>query len=233
MTIKDFSDLKDLMKDKLVDEAVELAKQGQYAHAAAKIDELKLSPEQKRSQADLFAYAYYRRALLHQHNKMALKAINDLEKARSFPDLAGPLRSLVQRRLTAIQTSRKSPEIQKLDDTIDQYFRRNTFDINLRDKFLRKYGLSQAQRSLQIDHIDAFSCIGVYRWRGDLNHDEKWSQLIRTFKQGDKTTLAFFGRILTEHVQTTSQCAKWLEEIDYIVPVPLPLGEVPREELTS
>ena len=26
--------------------------------------------------------------------------------------------------------------------------------------------------------------------------------------------------ILTEHVQTTSQCAKWLEEIDYIVPVP-------------
>ena len=219
-TIQDFSALKDLMNDKFVDDAIELVKRGQYVQAADKIDELDLSQEQKQSHAYSLAYTYYRRALLNQRDGKVRKSINDLEVARSFPGVPEPLRLLVQARQTAIQSSGRSSEIQAFDEAVTRRFGDHSAKIDLRKEFLGKYGLSQAQRYLSIPGVDAISCIGVYRWTADPHHGEKWSQIIRKFKKGEEVTPIFFGRILTEHIRSTPQCTEWLEEIDYIIPVP-------------
>lgn len=219
--IQDFSALGDLMNQKSIDEAVNLAKDCWYVEAADKLDQLNLSPEQKQSHSELFAHAYYRRALNHQCNKETLNAINDLEKALGFPGLENPLRRLIQDRRTAIQNSGNNPKIKNIDNVIEKYFEKKSSSINLREEFLlRKYGLDQPHRILSIDGIDERSCIGVYRWTGDPNYDEKWSQIIRKFKKGDESLPAFFGRILTEHIREITQCTNWLIDIDFIIPVP-------------
>ena len=220
MQIKDFSDLKDLMVPRFLNEAVELASSARYERAAAKLDELHLSSDQMRGHANLLAYTYYRRGLLRQCEGSILKAINDLEKARAIPDVEDTLRLLIQNRLTAIQNGSRSNEIEKFDDSITRYFEGRHQNINLRQEFLRKYGLSQPQRVQEIADVDGISTVGVYRWKADSNHGEQWSRLIREFKQGDKAIIAFFGRVLAEHVRANSQCMGWLKEVDYIVPVP-------------
>ena len=83
-----------------------------------------------------------------------------------------------------------------------------------------KYGLSQAVRCRPVEGVDELSAVGVYRWEGDINSGEKWSQLIRQFKQGERGLPAFFGRILSEHVWATPICKEWMQEVDYIVPIP-------------
>lgn len=220
MQIKDFSDLRGMMVPRFLNEAVELASSGRYEGAATKLDELRLSSDQMRGHANLLAYTYYRRALLRQCEGATLKAINDLEKARAIPDVEHTLRLLIQNRLTAIQNGSRSREIGKFDDSIVRYFEGRQQDIDLRQEFLRKFGLSQPQRVQEIADVDDISTVGVYRWKADSNHGEQWSQLIREFKQGDKTIIAFFGRVLAEHVRANSQCMGWLKEVDYIVPVP-------------
>ena len=203
------------MADKSVSTAVALAQGGHYLDAANELD--KLSQEPPRSHAALFAYTYYRRALLRQCNPALFRqAVDDLEKALGFPGLPPLLRQLIQSRLTALK-GRNTPEIRKLDEAITQRFQTSASDINLREEFLQRYGLHQPQRSHLISHVDAFSCVGVYRWRGDPYRNERWSQLIRQFKQGVEVLPVFFGRILAEHVQATH--ADWLKDIDYIVPV--------------
>ena len=220
MQIKDFSDLKGLMHSRFLDEAVELSSSGRYEDAAAKLDELHLSSDQKRRHADLLAYTYYRRALLHQCERSILKAIDDLEKARAFPEVDSTLRLLIQNRLTAIQNGSKSEQLTKFDNSISQYFEMLHQNVNLRHEFLRKYGLSRPQRVQEISYVDAISTVGVYRWKADSNHGEQWSRLIREFKQGDKIIVALFGRVLAEHVRASTQSMAWLKEVDYIVPVP-------------
>ena len=220
MQIKDFSDLKGLMHSRFLDEAVELSSSGRYEDAAAKLDELNLSSDQKRRHANLLAYTYYRRALLHQCERSILKAIDDLEKAYAFPEVDSTLRLLIQNRRTAIQNGSKSEQITKFDDAIFEYFERRQHNVNLRHEFLRKYGLSQPQRIQEISYVDDISTVGVYRWKGDYNHAEQWSRLIREFKQGDKIIIALFGRVLAEHVRANTQFMAWLKEVDYIVPVP-------------
>ncbi|MDE0001137.1 MAG: DNA-processing protein DprA [Rhodospirillaceae bacterium] len=220
MQIKDFSDLKGLMDSRFLDEAVEIASSGQYEDAAAKLDKLHLSSDQKSQYANLLAYTYYRRALLHQCERSILKAINDLEKAHAFPGVNSTLRLLIQNRLTAIQSGSRSEQIVQFDDAISRYFEVLHENVNLRDEFLRKYRLSRPQRIQEISHVDDISTVGVYRWKADANHGEQWSRLIREFKQGDEIIIALFGRVLAEHVRATSQCMAWLKEVDYIVPVP-------------
>ena len=220
MQIRDFSDLKGLMDSRFLDEAIEIASSGRYEDAATKLDELQLSSDQKRQYADILAYTYYRRALLHQCERSILKAISDLEIARAFPDVNNTLRLLIQNRLTAIQNGSRSQQIIKFDDAISQYFEIHHENVNLRDEFLRKYRLSRPQRIQEINHVDDISTVGVYRWRADANHGEQWSRLVREFKRGDEIIIALFGRVLAEHVRANPQCMAWLKEVDYIVPVP-------------
>ena len=89
----------------------------------------------------------------------------------------------------------------------------------MRREFLQRYGLSQAQEKRTVDGIDEISAVGAYRWAGDINRNERWSQLIRQFKEGEKELPAFFGRILADHIRATPMCKVWMREVDYIVPV--------------
>lgn len=53
-----------------------------------------------------------------------------------------------------------------------------------------------------------------------MNRGEQWSRLIRQFKQGDSELPHFFGRILAEHVRAIPMCRAWVQEVDFIVPIP-------------
>ena len=99
-------------------------------------------------------------------------------------------------------------------------FDRRASEVDLREKFLARYGLSRASRAPSVAEIDEISSVGVYRWAGDTHRNEQWSQLIRRFKSGEATLPALFARILAEHVRATPMCKAWVREVDYIVPVP-------------
>ena len=207
------------LKAKLLEEAIESVRQGDYLDAATKFSQSSVLPGQQFLHAEELAYAFYERALTYQSDMDEARAIADLETALQFPSLPRLLRSLIQQRLTIIK---KEPdeEIMKFDEAIAGQFERLASDIELRDEFLRRFGLSQAHCSRKVDAIDEVSTVGVYRWVGDSNRNEQWSQLIRKFKAGDAVLPAFFGRILAEHVQATPMCKAWIREVDYIVPVP-------------
>ena len=197
---KDLSALKGLITGKSVGKAVALAQVGHHLDAANELD--KLSQEQLRSHAALFAYTYYRRALLRQCDPSLFRqTVDDLEKALGLPGLPLPLRQLIQSRLTVLK-GRNTPEIQKMDEAITQRFQKSASDINLREEFLKRCGLHQPQRPHLINHADVFSCVGVYRWKGDPYRNEWLSRLIRQFKQGleaclpssDACSLNMFGQ---------------------------------------
>ena len=207
------------LKDKHLEEAVEAARQGDYLEAAAEFGQSGVLPSQQSLHVEDLAYAFYRRALTHQSDMDASRAIADLKTARQFPSLPRPLRLLIQQRLTVIQ---KEPdvEIREFDEAIAGRFDRRASEVQLRGEFLQRCGLSRANRSPKVDGVDEVSAVGVYRWAGDVNRDELWSRLIRDFKKGDDVLPAFFGRILAEHVRATPMCKAWTREVDYIVPVP-------------
>ena len=213
------SDLKSLWQVKQVDGAVQLAKNAYYVNAANAFDDSDLQPEQQVKHGNDLAYAFYRRALIFQRDLDGLRAIMDLETALRFPGAAPRLRRLFQQRLTAIQKGAIA-EVQKFDTEVSKRFEGPPSAINLRTKFLTKFGLQQAKRHPIADGIDEVSAIGVYRWSGDEKRHEQWSRLIRRFKQGDPALPGFFGRVLAEHVQANQRCQAWLREVDYIVPVP-------------
>ena len=207
------------LKAKHLEEAIETARQGDYLEAAAKFGQSGVQPGQQSLQAENLAYAFYKRALTGQSEMDKSRAIADLETALQFPGLPRLLRSLIQQRLTVVRKG-SDAEIRKLDEAIAQRFDRRASDVDLRGEFLRRFGLSQANRSPKVDGVDEVSAVGVYRWVGDANRNEQWSQLIRKFKKGDAVLPAFFGRILAEHVRATPMCNTWIREVDYIVPVP-------------
>lgn len=203
--VKGLSSLKTQLTAKLLEEATKSARQGHYLDAAAKFGQSGARPGEQLLHANYLAYAFYRRALTHQSELDETRAIGDLETARQFPGLTRPLRSLIQQRLTTIQ---KGPdiEIRMFDKAIAEQFDRMPTDVELRGEFLRRFGLSQAKRNRSVEGIDEISSIGVYRWVGDTNRNEQWSQLIRKFKKGE--------------FRATPMCKAWMREVDYIVPVP-------------
>ena len=213
------SSLKSQLAAKLLEEAVESARQGRHVDAADMFDQSGVLPGEHLTHADDLAYAFYRRALTHQSNLDRSRAVGDLETALQFPGLRRPLRSLIQQRLSLIQKE-VSAETRKLEEAIAGQFERSSSSVELRAKFLQRFGLSQANRRRTINGVDEISSIGVYRWAGDINRNERWSQLIREFKEGDAVLAALFGRLLAEHVRATAMCKAWTREVDYIVPVP-------------
>ena len=220
---EELSDLKAQLEAKQLDEAVRSAREGRHADAASMFGRLGIPPGQQARYADDLAYAFYRRALAHQSKLNNSQAIDDLEAAQQFPSLPQPLKLLIQQRLTAL---RKSPgaELQKFDEAVRDRFGSAPSNVDLRLKFLNRFGLSQAYRSRTVEGIDEISAVGVYRWAGDRKRGEQWSQLIRQFKAGDEVLPAFFGRILAEHFRATTACEVWTREVDYIVPVPAVTG---------
>lgn len=216
----DFFELKAAWDARSVERVVELIGDGLYVEAADKLDGVELSSEEELAHGRVFAHAYYRRALCRQRDGQRLKAIDDLEKALHFGGLSKQERLLYQGRLTAIQKSGKSAAIWRFDGAMERYFERGSANLNLRDEFLHRYGLSAPERALQIRCIDASTSIGVYRWRGDPRRNETWSRLIRKFKQGSEAERALFGRVLAEHVKASPLGLEWLAEIDFVAPVP-------------
>ena len=218
-TFSGLSGLKAQWQGKLLDEAVQLAQEGHHLGAGEAFDRSGALPEQQAKHADDLAYAFYRRALTNQSGLDESGAIENLQTALRFPGLPRQLRSLIQSRLTVIQKG-ASAEVRKFDGAIAGQFEKPPSKVELRGRFLQRFGLNQAIRSRTVEGIDEVSAIGVYRWAGDTHRNEQWSRLIRVFKQGDPGLPGFFGRILAEHVRATPMCQVWTQEVDYIVPVP-------------
>ena len=217
------SSLGEQLKGKLIEEAVELARRGRHLEATARFDQAGMLPGEQREHGDELAHAFYRRALARQRDEEESEAIRDLERARQFPGVGARVRLLIQERMTAIQSDAHA-EARKFDKALAGRFDSAPSAVELRRKFLSRYGLGQPKRRRAVDGIDEMSCVGVYRWAGDTNRNEQWSQLIRDFKKGEPGLPAFFGRILSEHVRETPQCTAWIDEVDCMVPVPAAAG---------
>ena len=218
-TFAGLSSLRAQLEARHLEDAVELARSGDYLESAARFGQSGVAPVKQVQHASELAFAFYRSALAHQSNLDVPEAIGDLVTASQFPSLPRPLWSLIQQRLTAIQ---KEPDAEhrKLEEAVAGRFDRRASEVDLRGEFLTRYGLSRASRTPGVAEIDEISSVGVYRWVGDTHRNEQWSQLIRKFKSGEATLPALFARILAEHVRATPMCKAWMREVDYIVPVP-------------
>lgn len=205
--------------ERAVEQAVELAQQGRYLEAAAAFEQSSANPADQATEAAVLAISFYRRALSCRIDSDVTGALQNLERAMQFPCLPLPLRSLFQERATALQR-KPDKEFREFETAVANRFEMAPSEVDLRFEFLRKYRLNQANRKWSVDGIDGIAAVGVYRWTGDINRNERWSRLIREFKRGEKGLPAFFGRILAEHVRTTPICREWMREVDYIVPVP-------------
>ncbi|MDE0420721.1 MAG: phosphoribosyltransferase [Gammaproteobacteria bacterium] len=207
------------LKGKLLEEAVGLASRGRFLEAADRFEQAGGQSSEQKEHGNELAYAFYRRALARQRDGDESLATQDLERARQFPGVAGRVRLLIRERLTAIQ-SEADEDARKFDKAVGGRFDSAPSTLDLRGKFLARYGLAQPNRRRTVDGIDEISCVGVYRWAGDTNRNEQWSRLIREFKRGEPGLPAFLGRMLAEHVKATPLCAGWIAEVDCIVPVP-------------
>ncbi len=216
----DFSGLKTQLQERNLNEALRLAREGHHSDAAEMFDLSGSRPEHLRKQTENLAYAFYRRALTNQSDLKESRAVMDLKKALRFPGVPSRLTRLIQQRVTVIQND-KTKEVKNFDLAIAKRFGNPSSEVELRNEFLKRFGLKQAVRNPTVGGIDEVSAIGVYRWVGDSNHGEQWSRLIRKFKQGNAELSAFFGRILAEHIQVTPTCRMWIRDVDYIVPVPV------------
>ena len=221
--IKGLSSIKDQLKSQLIEQAINFAEQGKYVDAARSFDQSELQPSSQRSNMAKLAFSYYRSALAHQANLNLEAAVGDLVKALQFSSLPRELRALIQQRLSILE---KAPdaEVVKFDQAVAGQFDRRSSEVQLRAEFIARFKLNQANRKRNVKAIDEISAVGVYRWAGDESRNEQWSRLIRQFKSGDSMMPAFFGRVLAEHVMATPKCNKWIEEVDYIVPVPSAVG---------
>ncbi len=209
-----------LLKGKLLEEAVALARRARHLEAAETFERSGGDPSgQSAADGAALAYAFYRRALCRQRDGDDAGAERDLETAIRFPGAGPRVGPLARARLTALRRD-PHPEVARFDAAVADRFDRPPSVVDLREEFLRRYGLTQARRRRSVEGVGEMSSVGVYRWAGDSARNEQWSRLIRRFKAGDPTLPAFFGRILAEHVLGTPECRAWLGEIDYVVPVP-------------
>lgn len=207
------------LQTKFPEKAVEMATRGQFMEATKMFEQSGKLPGQQVKHTEELANAFYRRALFHQSNQKENHAIADLETAQKFPKVSQSLRSLIQQRLTIIRNPPISG-VKKLDEAIEQRFGKPSSNVDLKKTFFIRFGLSPTTQLREVDGIDEISSIGVYRWSGDTNRNEQWSKLIRQLKEGDSELPAFFGRILAEHVRETPKCRAWIQEIDFVVPIP-------------
>ncbi|MGA7450839.1 MAG: hypothetical protein WBW73_06025 [Rhodoplanes sp.] len=130
------------------------------------------------------------KGLTRYAGRHAMPAIRDLETALNFPGVSDPLRSLIQSRLTAIQTFARASDLQLLDRAIEEHFFEHKISHDgLLGEFLLRHALHKPQRVLRIPFVDALSSVSVYRWKGDWHYGETWTQLIRKARGATKQLL--------------------------------------------
>ena len=154
------------LEARLLGDAVELARRGDYLESATRFAQSGVLPGDQVQHASELAFAFYRSALSHQSDLAVPRAIGNLETARQFPNLPRPLWSLIQQRLTAIQ---KEPDAEhrKFEEAVAGRFDSRASEVDLRGEFLNRYGFSRASRTPGVAEIDGISSVGVYRWAGE------------------------------------------------------------------
>lgn len=215
--INDLSGIGAAIKRRNVKEAEVLLQSGRFVDCANLLDGIDTSELLRHPNSHNFAFSFYRRAIRHQCSDNHDQAVNDLEVAKKFPNLPESLKKLFQSRQTAI-LRRQAPEILDFNTLIYNQF--NVDDPNLLSEFSRKYRLQQPRCKLHIPNIYNYSCVGIYRWVGDINKLEMLSQLIRKCKAGEQETLPLLACLMAEHIFSSPDLRNWLAEIDYLVPVP-------------
>jgi DNA processing protein len=218
--VKSFADLGAQLQQAKIPDLLKLLKAARYVEVADALDKLQIPQEMLVKHGDDLSYAYYRRALVRQSDQSNAAAIKDLERALSFPGVTDALRLLIRSRLIAIQSIGSSPDVHKFDECVAGYFGGKISDGGLLAEFLMKHSLHQPQRLLRIPFVDGMSSVSVYRWKADEHYGETWSKLIRQAKKGDQSVLPCFGRLLAEHAGTRREFRSWMQEIDFVVPVP-------------
>jgi hypothetical protein len=219
-SLQDLATFKGRLEEKALAQALALTKAGRGKDAADALDRLTITQHQMVARSDELATAYYRRALVYQREHRPMPAIIDLEKARGFPALSEPTRTLIQSRLTAIQQMGQCSDVREFDATTNSYFEERVTGTDLLTRFLTKHRLHKPNRLLNIPFVDSISTVSVYRWQADEHYGETWSRLIREAKHGHKFALRLMSRLLAEHFHMTATCQEWQNEIDYVVPVP-------------
>ena len=113
--LRDLSGLRAAWNKRSIQQAVELSKGQRYVEAAEKLDGVEVSADEALSNGKVFAYTYYRRALVHQRDGKRLEAINDLDKALRYGGLPAMDRLLFQNRLTGVGKAGKSEGARRFD----------------------------------------------------------------------------------------------------------------------
>ena len=211
--------MRDQLQPKLIEQALKHATRGRYVDAARTFEQSTASAADVDEGGAELAYALYRLALLYLAERDFPSAIQRIETAKRFPNLPRQLNSLFQERIDVIQRE-PDQEVREFDKAIAGRFESGPSHVVLRDEFLKRYTLEQAKREANVTAIEGVSAVGVYRWAGDSNRNDKLSQLIRNLKRGEQGMPALFGRILADHVQATNTCMEWIQELDYMVPIP-------------
>ena len=215
--INNLSEIGAAIKRGNVKNAETLLQSGRFVDCANHLIGINPSELSRHPNSHNFAFSFYRRAIRHQYSDNYDQAIRDLETAKKFTNLPESLKKLFQSRLTAVLKPQAREILDFNASVCDQ------FDIdkpNLLSEFNRRYRLQQPRHKLNIPNIYDYSCVGIYRWVGDINKLEMLSQLIRKCKAGEQETLPLLANLMTEHIFCTPNLRSWLEVIDYLVPVP-------------
>ena len=217
LKINNLSEIGAAIKRRNVEEAEVLLQSGRFLDCANLLDGIDTNELLRHPNSHNFAFAFYRRAVRHQYSDNYSQAVKDLETAKKFPNLPESLKRLFQSRLTAILKPQPSEVLDFNAYVCDQF---NADKPSLLSEFSRKCRLQQPRHGLNIPNIYDYSCVGTYRWEGDINSSEILSQLIRNSKAGEKDKLPLFAHLMAEHIFRTPHVRNWLEVIDYLVPVP-------------
>ncbi len=203
-----------------INKVLELAELGRYIEAAEFLDAIDFEEFRRHEDAAIFSYIYYRRALFHQARGSFEEAELDLVQSTKFSNLPEIQRKLQEDRLTARRKTYSSSEINDLISEVEKIFGKKYSEINLLEEWKKRWKLDTPKRSLKIKDIDGYSCIGVYRWSSDQNRNQLMSHFIRELKSGDPVVPKWFSLLLAKHINMTPSCKSWLDEIDYLMPVP-------------
>ena len=203
-----------------LEEILKLADEENFNDSANRLDEIKFADIREHKQAEKFSYIYYRRALIYQFKDCHEDAIKDLEKSKKFSGLSNDLQTLVQKRLTAIRNINKSNHLKEFISIVEDQFEMRYSEIDLISEMKNRWRIEEAKKRLDINKVDDYSCIGVYRWSGDPKRNDLIPRLIRELKIGSESLSKLFALLLFEHIKKSLTHMPWFENVDYLMPVP-------------
>ena len=203
-----------------LEEILKLADEENFNDSANRLDKIRFADIREHKQAEKFSYIYYRRALIYQFKDCHEDAIKDLEKSKKFSGLSNDLQTLVQERLTAIRNINKSNHMNEFISIVERNFEVRYSESDLIPKMKKRWRIEEPKKRLDINKVDDYSCIGVYRWSGDPKRNDLIPCLIRKLKSGSEPLLKMFALLLFEHIKKSLTQMPWFENVDYLMPVP-------------